>query len=283
MKKRNYLMLALAAMAFAACSENVIPDDTGSGGVIDPKGEAWVALNVQTTSKTRGLNAPNQDTGTANESKITSVKAIFFDGHATTSEVTRVVDFPAGDDFINNQSNRSNAFKVPASSEAVLIVANPVNLPAITEKTPSTPGTTYATVNAAVADITDVTAGVAKSESFLMTNAKGGLEPSKADGSAERLSLYSTAAQAESSPLTIRLDRVVAKVRVMLDNTGDALSTSATISDAAWYLNVTNKKYFPVSVRTETALNTLTPFDQYGLGSYRIDPNYGDGLNPIGA
>ncbi|MEB3372725.1 hypothetical protein SFC43_01985 [Bacteroides sp. CR5/BHMF/2] len=32
----------------------------------------------------------------------------------------------------------------------------------------------------------------------------------------------------------------------------------------------------------KTAMNTWTPYDQYSLGSYRIDPNFGV-VNDIGA
>ena len=60
MKKKNFFMLALAAVAFAACSnEDLVP--TGNPGddnqlVTDPTGDAWVALAVKTPVQTRGLH-----------------------------------------------------------------------------------------------------------------------------------------------------------------------------------------------------------------------------------
>ena len=49
-----------------------------------------------------------------------------FDGHTDASIVTKIIDF--GTEDINNLPNRTNAFKIPSSSEAVLIIANPQNL-----------------------------------------------------------------------------------------------------------------------------------------------------------
>ena len=64
MKKKNFLMLAFAAVAFAACSnEDLVP--TGNPGddnqlVTDPTGDAWVALAGKTPVQPRGLHNPNQ-------------------------------------------------------------------------------------------------------------------------------------------------------------------------------------------------------------------------------
>ena len=65
MKKKNFLMLALAAVAFAACSnEDLVPvDNPGNNNdlVTDPNADAWVALAVKTPVQTRGLHNPNQE------------------------------------------------------------------------------------------------------------------------------------------------------------------------------------------------------------------------------
>lgn len=280
MKKKNFLVLALAAFTFAACSnEDIVPGGEDNNDVVNLEGDAWVALSVQST-KTRAINTPNQENGTADESTITAVKAVFFDGHTDAGKVTKIVDFTSED--INNLPNRTNAFKVPKTSKAVLIIANPQNLNRTIQE-----NDTYETVNKVVTLTTEaeVTTGVAKSGGFVMTNAKGDLEPSDTDGSPKDLELFSTATAATSSPLTIRIDRVSAKVRVYVKaDSGEELSDVATIDTdgTGWYLNVTNKKFYPASKRTKTAMNTWTPYDQYGLGSYRKDPNFGTGT-AIGA
>ena len=280
MKKKNFLVLALAAFTFAACSnEDIVPGGEDNNDVVNLEGDAWVALSVQST-KTRAINTPNQENGTPDESTITAVSAVFFTGHTDASVVTRIVKFT--DDDITNLPNRTSAFKVPKTSKAVLIIANPQNLNRTIQE-----NDTYGTVNKVVTLTTEaeVTTGVAKSGGFVMTNAKGDLEPSDTDGSPKDLELFSTATAATSSPLTIRIDRVSAKVRVYVKaDSGEELSDVATIDTdgTGWYLNVTNKKFYPASKRTKTAMNTWTPYDQYGLGSYRKDPNFGTGT-AIGA
>ena len=162
MKKKNFFMLALAAIAFVACSnEDIVPGGKDNNDVVNLDGDAWVALSVQST-KTRALNTPNQDNGTADESNITAVKAVFFDGHVNTSVVTKIVTF--SDENINNLPNRTSAFKVPSTSKAVLIIANPQNLARTIKE-----GDKYEDVNEIVTLSTEaeVTTGVAKSGGFV--------------------------------------------------------------------------------------------------------------------
>lgn len=109
------------------------------------------------------------------------------------------------------------------------------------------------------------------------------MKPSGTFGEPVDLSLYATETAATNNPISIRIDRVVSKVRVYVTADSDA---KATISGAGWVLNATNKTFFPVSKRTLTWNETpakkplgargtcITPFDQYKIGSYRVDPNY---------
>lgn len=107
---------------------------------------------------------------------------------------------------------------------------------------------------------------------FMMTNAKGDLEPSQANGDETDLTLYNSASKAESQPLSIHIDRAVAKVRVYTDN-GNISSNNlkANISEPGWVLNATNKRYFPVSKRVKTwwkelREDVLLLLNQYDLG-----------------
>ena len=262
MKKKNFLMLALAAVAFAACSnEDLVPvDNPGNNNdlVTDPNADAWVALAVKTPVQTRGLHNPNQEAATEDESKITKVRAIFFTANANEDAATVTADLTLDNDEAGLDANgipsgaAGKAFKVPATSKRILIIANP-------------------------------------SPKFMMSNAKGSLEPSDEDeasgtfGEPVDLSLYATETAATNNPISIRIDRVVSKVRVYVTADSDA---KATISGAGWVLNATNKTFFPVSKRTLTWNETpakkplgargtcITPFDQYKIGSYRVDPNY---------
>lgn len=301
MKKKNLFMLALAAVAFAACSnEDLVPvDNPGNNNdlVTDPNADAWVALAVKTPVQTRGLHTPNQEAASEDESKITKVRAIFFTANANEDAATVTADLTLDADEAGLDANgipsgaAGKAFKVPATSKRILIIANPS--PKFEAKTAGmtdqkwSAGTTYATVNAA---LDDTSASMTTAGKFMMSNAKGSLEPSDEDeasgtfGEPVDLSLYATETAATNNPLSIRIDRVVSKVRVYVTADSDA---KATISDAGWVLNATNKTFFPVSKReltwNETEANKpsgargtcITPFDQYKIGSYRVDPNYG--------
>lgn len=282
-------MLALASIAFVACSnEDIVPvEDIDYGVVTDPRGEAWVAMAIKTPSQanSRGLNNPDHQNGTAVESELKKVRAIFFTADAdpeVTADIT-LTKAEAGVDDVTGQptGNAGTAFKVPATSKRILIVANPSSTfqnDGVNSKW--TTGTKYSVVNAA---LTNTAADISSTNGFMMTNAKGDLEPSVTDagptlGDPKDLSLYKTDAGAKANPLIINIDRVVAKVRVTITQT----SAKADISEAKWVLNTTNKSYYPLSKRTPTWLeqqNVPTggfraPFDQYKKGSYRIDPNY---------
>lgn len=303
MKKKNFFMLALAAIAFAACSnDDLVPvENPGDDNqlVTDPNADAWVALAVK-TPQTRALHDPNQESATEAESKITTVRAIFFTANAIENDATVTADITlsnaeAGLGSNGIPSGSGKAFKVPATSKRILIIANPSAK--FKEKTELETdkkwpvGTKYSVVNAVLDDTSD---DLSTSGAFMMSNSKGSLEPSIEDdtnpdfGKATDLKLYQNETAANNNPMSIRIDRVVAKVRVYITTDTDA---KATITDAGWVLNATNTKYFPVSLRTKTwnekpenkdagignagRGTCITPFDQYKIGSYRIDPNYG--------
>ena len=296
MKIKHFFATALLAMLFAGCSKDSIDQtEVDNGGVIDPTGTGWVSLQVGTPTQpfnTRALHDPDIMDGTAAETTVTEFMAIFFTdaGNLTTAKLIGRGD----DEFGNpNQPNgdHGEAFQVPAASKRIFIAANPsgafkARVNAAVTALP-TVVTTFATLNAVLTDTETPLTEITATGKFMMTNAKGGLEPSNSDGTDKNLVLYNSKSNAEASPLAINVDRVVAKVRVFLSYTGD-LSDNANIASPGWILNVTNKKFFPASQRVATwnegSVNAadggaprnsfITPFDQYRIGSYRIDPNY---------
>ena len=172
MKRMNkfftLVFAALAFTAFTACND----DKTGKDGdEIAPAGEAWTTLRIinPNTNLGRALNTPDQYPSTSpEETEIKEVRAIFFNGYDATSVVTDVKKITL------NASNISDAFLVADNSKSILIVINPPsNFPDFTKGQP------FATVNAAIKTIPDIYTD----KQFMMTNAKGGLEPSLPDGS----------------------------------------------------------------------------------------------------
>ncbi|WP_293666301.1 Mfa1 family fimbria major subunit [uncultured Parabacteroides sp.] len=282
MKTKFFLMFASVAMLLAACSKDDIDSGGDDSGVVtDPKGKAWVALDIKTpsTAGTRALHDPNKEDGSSEESTVQTVRAIFFDADEILTDDITLDAVEAGNPG-QPSGGVSAPFQVNASSKRILIVANPgAGFPAT-----FTQGTTYADVNKALTISDDVTQNVAADGNFMMSNSKGKLEPSASttDSTTVDLKLYKTKEQASGSPLSINIDRVVAKVRVYVKEVSDV----AVVSDPLWVLNVTNTKFYPVSERTltwnensgnvpDSARGTcITPFDQYQIGSYRVDPNY---------
>lgn len=264
MKKFKFLTLALAALALAACSKT---DDGPNGPEPFDGTEAWVKLSISSGSSTlsRALNTPNFEAGTANETTISNVRILFFNA---SNVVVEDMTFVSGADEIGTPGQplatlAGDAFKVPGSVKGVVVIANPLAaLPGTTKGS-----TTYDAWNVARSEAGALTA-MTSAGAFMMTNAQGVVEP---------VTIYKTEAEANAAPNSIYIDRVSAKVR--LNATATSGTANVTISNVDWRLNVTNKQYFPVSVRTKTYLETtargcITPYDRWKIGSYRIDPNY---------
>lgn len=285
MKMRKFFALVLTGALFAACSTDDMVE-VDNGVITTGEKDAWVYLNIVTANGSMTRNLNGTENGTDKESKVTGVMAIFFDGHvddhgtnvsAANPNVVNVGTMTLGTPG-QPSGAQGAAFEIDKTAKSILVIINPT----AKFKAQINSKTTFAEINAAIAeDIADV----AKDDNFMMTNAKGALEPSDADGVGEALKTYSTAGAAEGAPLTIKVDRVAAKIRVYNDAGGQATAQyPLKIADFGWVENATNKKYFPISQRIATwnensgntgALGTFrAPYDQYKIGSYRVDPNY---------
>lgn len=288
MKKKNFLMFALASFMFASCSESLPDGGEDGGGNSSAGGDAWVSLNVVTTTTTKALHDPDQENGTADESKVNTMMALFFDSHLTGSNnpaLLTKLSWGTGDPEIGTPGQPggtpTKAFKVDKNSKAFMIILNPSS--EFTTNVAS--ASTFDDVNKIIAN-TSVGAviGGTNQNSFMMTNAKGKLEPTTITDAGSSVTVtdndlvtYATAGEAEGKPYKVTVDRVAAKVRLFADN--NYPQSTLDINTVGWTLNVTNKKYYPMSERTETWLETtargcITPFDKWHFGSYRVDPNY---------
>lgn len=289
MKKKYFLMCALAGFMFASCSES-LPDGGDDGGGGNTGGDAWVSLNIQTAGTTKALHDPDQENGTAEETKVDKIMAIFFDDHLTVANsnnpnLVSVVSWDTGDAEIGDPGQPvgkpTKAFKVDKTSKAFLIVLNPsaafeANVASASD---------FTAVNQAIigTDVSSVIGGSSQN-SFMMTNAKGKLEPTTITTSGnsttvvdDDLVTYATAAEAETNYYSVSVDRVAAKVRLFADT--NYPGNSLNINTVGWTLNVMNRKYYPMSERDKTWLEgtvrgCITPFDIWKFGSYRKDPNY---------
>lgn len=291
MKVKNLVVLALITFLFGACNDD-ITDDKG-GGALD--GEAWLALSINSGPSTRAINGPDQENGKPDESNVDKVRVVLFNGFTNTSQVTNVADLELTDTG-SSLLTESKAFKVSSKAKSILIIINPSDkLPSIVEGS-----STFADVNRAItATLQDVIG--AGSNSFMMTNASGLLEPqdyATTPGTPvlgdvqNNTETTATAAEATGRRLKVTVDRVVAKVRLYNSATSPSgvptptedSGIAITFSDVNWGLNVTNKKFYPISERTMTFVENrdgVTTWSAlpYMLGSYRKDPNYDDGTD----
>lgn len=266
MMKKNFLMalLATAIVSLPSCSNE---DDYSEIADNQSQGSSFISIGLSTSNvmSAKGLASPEITAGTADECRVSSVVAIFFNGNTDVSVVTDVKTLSMeqiGNVGTTNTSPISGeAFQVSTQSSHLLLVVNPSSALASV-----LPGTTYAVVNQTRSTTVENLIG-ASANYFEMTNASGELLDITGN-------LKQTALAAESTPAKVLVDRAVAKVNLSINPNYVAESNpGATISYIGWVLNVTNKKYFPMSRRTQTQKNTNT-IVYNGNGSYRIDPNY---------
>ena len=215
-RMNNFLTLVFAALAFTAftaCTDDKNGPEDGDGVGL-PKCEAWMSIRIQTANEGRALHDPKEENGTANETKVTTARALFFkDGTNPTDPKVLVDDISLTTEQLGLPGQSTGlggkAFGVSKEAQYLLIVTNPSS-----KFGTFTKGTTYTAVNKAIESATVADVIGASKNNFMMTNAKGGLEPSTANGTLAELTLHITAADAESAPQAIHVDRVAAKVRL---------------------------------------------------------------------
>lgn len=260
--EKLFTSLFAVCLMMASCSQ-----EEAGGGTSTTKGDAYITIGVGMNSNalTKALDSPENVNGDATENEIKRVRVIFFDAAGTN--VTEIKSFTApapeiGSQDMTGSTSGAKAFKVLATSKKIMVVVNATPaLEAIT--VPST----YTAVNAAASS---TVAELAGTNGFEMTNATATLIDITSY-------LKESAAASEAAPAKINVDRCISKVKVSTDLTAvDAANTNANITDMQWQLNVTNKKYFPMSECVATASGTGVSTSLHGLTHYRVDPNYSD-------
>lgn len=276
--KKLFAILVVLAAVFACKDEVMETDGNGNGNEPATEGKGWMALSIQTLNETHtyGLNNPDQEPGTADEIKVDSALIVFFD---TNQKYLQTIGLAEPERGKPGQPGGIPGVPFQADSAAcyMMLVINPPT----TFKTDTwvKGTTTFSQVNDTVA--ADVKSVTTAGTGFMMTNSKGGLEPSESNGDLKKLTLHPTKFDAQVNPVEINVDRVVAKVRFYSE--GVTKPADYSVADVQWFLNVTNKLYFPMSERVKTAYEVssskFSPYDKYKLGSYRIDPNYNNSSN----
>lgn len=220
MKIKSLLFGLLACTALVACSNEDLVGDEGNNEK-PLEGEAYVAVNfVMPGGTSRALG--NFDDGTADENKVTSATFLFFNGSGQGCANPKTID---GKDLEAWSDGTGSIDKI---SKAVIVLDNPtgipasivalLNLPASVTNT-FTASTTLNQIMANYGKYATATAG-----NFVMSNSvylnANGEKVIGAPVSAENI--CTTTEEAEANPVSIPVERVVAKVSVTgLDKSGN--------------------------------------------------------------
>lgn len=227
--------LFILAMAFglAACStDKTEMPEVGSGDVETN----YLTVNLVATPSTRATeDAANYEDGTDTENAVTSVRFHFFDSDGDAAAVKMVGDTKQSFlDWTTAEINPGDgtAPNVEKILAAHLIIETPKGdeVPdSIVAILNPTSAKTYATIDELNKDVADY--GItATNTSFVMSNsvyAKGGTKIEAVDVSAN---LRSTPDAAMASPVTIYVERVVAKTSL----TAKGLTSKGTVTDETY-------------------------------------------------
>ena len=278
MKKFQFMALLLAAALSTACQRSLDREDSQSFD--GEKGYVSLSLNLPTVSGTKANDEFND--GDESEYKVNNAVIAFFYG---ADEATAVCKYaisidkadgifaePAGDDITSTFV--TGAVEVPAkeANENVyaLAVLNRVNglMSVNAEGDLTLNGKSEDLTMAAFQEALDASALAGHANGFMMTNAP---VYDATDGivTLTPVTVYTEKSHVENAaPDKIYVERVEAKVTLEVskdatDNTltvDDGTFTGATVKIDGWYLQNTNKQYYPVRKTDVQWLNA----DNYG-------------------
>ena len=275
MKLRN-LFLASAAIAglFTACSNEM--DEAVDNGA-QAKEEAYVSFAIQMPSSAATRAVPEE--GSLEESKVSEVTLLFFDSSAPHN-LTDIQTISAPTKSTTGYTYNTDAFLITKGEKLVYAFANAQ--PTIKAFVTNDNGAAYKTITEDVA--TDLASTLAVDNKFTMSNAEAAIPTNIA---------FTTPEAAKKAPITIKIERTVAKVMYTGDdqnpsNTfpikrlgdgtklGDVTLTDMTLINA-------NKKYYYLR-RTSTNA-TGTPYTIGGVETdgtaYVVDPNFTKNVGEI--
>lgn len=254
MKIKSLLFGLLACTALVACSKEDLEGDEGNNEK-PLEGEAYVAVNFLMLGATnRALG--NFDDGTTDENKVTSATFLFFNGNGQGCANPKTVD---GKDLEDWSDGSGSIDKI---SKAVIVLENPTGTPASIVALLNLPksvtdnfkaSTTLSEIMANYGAYVTATAG-----NFVMSNSV------YLDGNGAKVigtplsaaNIGKTAKEAEENPVSIPVERVVAKVSVTgLDktaNVGKLGSDDIKVVLKGWKLTGTNSDSYLVKSIDDT-------------------------------
>lgn len=301
MNKTKYLALAFAALTLGACTSDDVVSTGGGKDDGNATGYLSFAINLPTMSgNTRagwGDETGVFDDGEESEYAVRDARVYFINSEGTIIQTSKPVlswtGTPSGQNVtkVSAVVTLESPLTDPAS---VLVVLNP------SEKflTATEGKTTYAEFNAAISSTTaedfcsiDETSKVA--ENIMMTNAPIVVADESTGATVDdkvvqtlvpitTANIYEDEIKSVANPVTVYVERVLAKVTVGIDRNFKA-PDGVTFSIVHWGIDNTNTTTFPVR-NTDFYAEDEKDFlndDKWALGSPLVNRFYGTTAAPV--
>lgn len=268
MKLKNLFFASVAvAGLFSACSngmDEIVDNNGGNQPAIE--GSAYASFSLQFPAATRALDT--EEVGTTEENAVKEVTLLFFEETAGTRTLKDIKTLNSGAFTKSTNTYTTNeAFLVTKGTRYIYAFVNAqAKIKALNPSSDN--GAAWATVSGvgteSVADLSDATG-------FAMSNAE----------TAPATSLtYTTAKEAQASPITIPVERSVAKVMYVgdklafdINRSGDGVKVGTVNLTDFTLVNGNTKYYYLKRVGDATGANIMIGGAETA-GNYVIDPNF---------
>lgn len=272
MKLVRGLVAVLLILLPLSCKQDVAPSS-------EYKAEkAYMAFKVAVPSlkgKSTGRSVLRQHLTDDDEFRVNRVYVVLYDKETDKVVLTKDlrihsdVDAITGEDvstvpeFPNSASFVTVGIEVPKHDYKVLVFINPIQ--SIRDMTAV--GMPYSTILDPIdSQLLIKTTTIPE---FTMSNAQGAVEVRKAD-------LHSSTREAEENPVTIAVDRMLAKLSIQKHADGLQIANGVTLKNIMWTVDVTNKKSYllrqlgNLSTGVAEVINDASPREE----RYAVDMNF---------
>lgn len=269
MKLKNLFFASVAvAGLFSACSnemDEIVDNNGGNQPAIE--GSAYASFSLQFPAATRALDT--EEVGTTEENAVKEVTLLFFEETAGTRTLKdiKTLNSSAFTKGSTNTYTTNEAFLVTKGTRYIYAFVNAqAKIKALSPSSDN--GAAWATVSGVG---TETVADLSSATGFAMSNAETAPASSL---------IHATAAAAQASPITIPVERSVAKVMYVGNNqsfeikrSGDGVKVGSVNLTDFTLVNGNTKYYYLKRVGDATGMNT-TIGGAETITNYVIDPNF---------
>lgn len=246
MRKKNLFLSILAGLTLIGCSSE---NDVLTGGDTDPvnKSTSYMAVNLMSSDVMGTRALAGYEDGASEENKVTSVRFYFFNGaggavnvkYQTNGSYVNYYDWTPGATDQENGTTDGDDIESKLKATIVINTAGGDKIPqriAAVLNPPTINGTPLLSdVSISLSELKEKVAdfaasGLTTSGNFVMFNSVGGKKTDFSTTLIEKANLCKNETDAKNNPVTIYVERSVAKVRVTL---GTAVSAAGTATGLA--------------------------------------------------